>query len=240
LRTVQDLVNARISGPVGLKAELGYTLEHMYMGAIDGQVYDADNSTLLWDYFDTYNVTRPAATNFAFSTATSDGGTLLGQAQVLKRAMVRALNGMALAGAQIVALCGDNFFDAAWTNKEVLAARKVGATSNDNAPAIIADNKAFSSFNYGGVNWVNYQGSDDGKVSVDTDSARAFMMGVPGLFGTFFAPADTWEFVNTLGLPSYVMQRPERQTSSQRVFEVQSNPLAVCLRPLSLRRLTKS
>jgi hypothetical protein len=67
-----------------------------------------------------------------------------------------------------------------------------------------------------------------------------FMTGVPGLFPVFYAPADTWDFVNTEGLPSYMLQRIERQTSSQRTFEVQANPLPMCMRPLHLLTLTKS
>jgi hypothetical protein len=35
-----------------------------------------------------------------------------------------------------------------------------------------------------------------------------------------------------------MLQRPERQTSSRRVFEIQSNPLVAVLRPRSLIRLT--
>lgn len=240
LQTAERLVYKRIEGPVGLKAALGYTLEHMYLGAVDGTVYDADGATELWNYFTHYNVARPAAVDFAFSSMTADGGVFKKQCQVLKRQMVKALNGFSLAGAGIVVLCGDNFFDAADTNKEIVAARKAGATSNQNAIKMISENKAFSSFQYGDVTFVNYRGSDDGKVAIGTDVGRAFMVGVPGLFQTFFSPADTWDFVNTEGLPSYLIQRRERQTESARAFEIQSNPLAMCMRPLSLARLTKS
>lgn len=241
LQTAERLVYKRIEGPVGLKAALGYTLEHFYLGAIDGVVYDADGTTQLWDYFAHYGVSRPTAIDFAFSTATSDGGTIAKQCMKLKRQMVGALNGLPTpAGARIVALCGDNFFDAAYTNKEVVKARQTGATGRPDASDIISQNKAYSSFEYGGVTWVNYRGSEDGKVAIDTDAARAFMVGVPGLFQTFFSPADTWDFVNTEGLPSYLLQREERQTSSARAFEIQANPLTMCMRPKSLARLTKS
>lgn len=241
LQTAERLVYKRIEGPVGLKAALGYTLEHFYLGATDGVVYDADGTTVLWDYFAHYGVSRPAALDFAFSTATSDGGTIAKQCMALKRQMVGALNGFPTpAGARIVVLCGDNFFDAAYTNKEVVKARQTGATGRSDASDIISQNKAYSSFEYGGVTWVNYRGSEDASVAINTDVARAFMVGVPGLFQTYFSPADTWDFVNTEGLPSYLIQRRERQTESARAFEIQSNPLAMCLRPKSLARLTKS
>lgn len=240
LQTAERMVWKRVEGPIGLKAELGYTLEHMYLGAIDGQVYDADGSTLLWDYFNFYGLSRPASVNYAFSTATAETAIITDTAMKQKRAMVKALNGYSLAGAITVNLCGDNFFDALYTCKEVVAARVAQGQGNMEAPKIISENKAYSSFRYADAIWVNYRGDDAGKVGVPTNEARSFMMNVPGLFSTYFAPADTWEFVNTEGLPSYVFQRPERQTSSQRVFEIQANPLTMCLRPLHLRRLTKS
>lgn len=241
LQTAERLVYKRIEGPTGLKAELSFTLEHMYMGATDGVVYDADGTTVLWDYFDHYGVNRPAAINFPFSTMTADGGNFKKTCTKLKRQVVKAMNGFPIpAGARIVALCGDNFYDDADTNKEIVAARKAGATGNSNALKIISENGAFSSFEYGEIIFINYRGSDDGKVAIPTDEARAFMVGVPGLFRTFFSPADTWDFVNTEGLPSYLIQRRERQTESARTFEIQSNPLCMCMRPLSLARLSKS
>lgn len=240
LQTAERLVWKRVEGPTGLKAELGYTLEHMYLGAIDGQVYDADGTTLLWDYFNIYGVNRPAPVDFAFSTTGVDTAVITDACMKKKRLMVKALNGFSLAGAITVNLCGDNFFDDFYNSKEVVASRKAQGQGNMEAPKIISENKAYSSIRYGEEIWVNYRGDDAGKVAIPTDEGRSFMMGVPGLFGTFFSPADTWEFVNTEGLPSYVFQRPERQTSSARVFEIQSNPLPMCLRPLHMRRLTKS
>lgn len=239
LQSAQRLVYSRVEGPLGLKANLGYTFEYHQLGAIDGIAYDADGATELWNYFSIYGVARPAA--IALPLAAGAGTTtapLKTALTALKREMVKELNGLVLSGARIVILCGDNFFDKIDGCAEVVEARKVQATGNSNAPAVIADNKAFSSLVYGDCVFVNYRGSEDGKVGVATDEGRAFMMGVPGLFQSFFAPADTWDFVNTEGLPSYLIQRRERQTESARVFEVQSNPLHMNMRPKHARRLT--
>ncbi len=238
LQSAQRLVNQRIEGPLGLKAELSYTFEHMQLGAVDGAVYDADNSTVIWDYFSIYGVSRPSSVALPIKpTATLD--TPLKKAlTALKRSMVAEINGLVTSGARIVILCGDTFFDDVDNCPEVVAARKIQATGNSNAPTIIADNKAYSSFVYGDCVFVNYRGSEDAKVAVPADGGRAFFMGVPGLFQSFFAPADTWDFVNTEGLPSYLLQRRERQTESSRAFELQSNPLFMNMRPKHTRRLT--
>ncbi|MGF7176990.1 major capsid protein [Azospirillum doebereinerae] len=240
LQTAERLVYKRVEGPTGLKAQLGFTLEHFYLGAIDGVVYDADGTSVLWDYFAHYGQSRPGLTTWDFGAFTADGSEFGKACLKLRRAQTKALNGFSLAGAAPVALCGDDFYDAAWGNKEVTQARQLAVTGNMQAPEIIAQHDAYDSFKYGGITWVNYRGSDDTKVAVPADEARLFAMGVPGLFKTYFAPADTWDFVNTEGLPSYMLQREERQTSSLRTFEVQSNPLAICLRPKSLLRLKKA
>ena len=240
LKTAQDLVYSRIQGPFGLKQGMSLTLEHIYLGAIDGQVYDSDGATLLWDFFQIYGVSRPAAVNIPYSTTTTDGAVVATALTAAKRASVRAMNGMMLGASIPVLLCGDNYYDAAWGCKEVVNARKTGALGNKDALAQISNNNAFDSFIFNKVAFVNYRGTDDGTVGIPTDEARFFYAGVPGLFATFFAPADTWEFINTKGLPSYLIQRRERQTESQRTFELQSNPLAICTRPKHVQRFTKS
>lgn len=240
LQTAERLIYRRVEGPTGIRAELAMTLEHLYLGAVDGQVYDADGTTVLWDYFSTYGVSRPATVNVPFGTFNADEALFDTLCLNIKREVTKALNGFNLASMMIVALCGDNFFDAVRGNKEVVAARKAGLTGVTKAPELFASQKAFSSFQYADIVWVNYRGSDDGKVAVPTNEARLFALGVPGLFKTFFAPGDTWDTIEGEGLPVYMLQRQERQTSSQRAFEVQSNPLPLCLRPLHLRRLRKS
>jgi len=241
LRTAEQLVYSRVSGPTGLRAQMDYTMENLFLGATQGIVYDADGETVLWNYFNFYGQTQPAAVPVPFSTMTADDGVFDAFMRGQKRAMIKALNGFPLGGAQPIYLCGDNFFDAVVDNPEVIKARQIQAVGNANAPRIIAEAAGpYESFSYGGAIWVNYRSSDDGKVAVPTNEARGFMMGVPGLFMTYFSPADTFEFVNTQGLPVYMLQLPERQTSRARAFEVQSNPLPICLRPLHLQRLVKA
>jgi hypothetical protein len=235
--TAEGLLAQRVEGATGLKAELALTMEHFYLGAIDGVVYDGDNSTVLWDYFSWFGVARPTAISIAFSTEPATGSTQIYQAATtLRRNMTQALNGMVLGGAKPVVLCGDQYYDKLVMSKEIAAARAAGAFSSPNALDIIAPNLVYASFTYAGVTWVNYRGSDDSIVSVPTNEGRAFMLGVPGLFQTYFAPCDTFETVSSVGLPYFLLQRPERQTSSRRVFELQTNPLVAVMRPRSLFR----
>jgi len=248
LRTAQQLVEQRVTGPFGIKSRMGLTLEHKYLGSIDGLVLDADNSSVLYDFFALFGVSRPATQTFAFSGSTVDSGDYAKFLTGVKRKSVLALNGLDISQAMPVMLCGDNYYDTAWASKEIVNARKTGALGAGKNAAIeeISGNGAFDSFVYNRVLHINYRGSDQGQgtednqVGIDIDSGRFFYAGVPGLFQSYFAPADTWEFVNTLGLPSYLLQRPERQTSSQRTFEVQTNILPMNMRPLHVQRIAKS
>jgi hypothetical protein len=238
LETLERVVQKRIEGPVGLKAELAYTKEYMYLGMIDGIVYDADGSTVLWDCFDTFGVSRPDSVALPVVQTGELKTPLKKKLNELRRLVVKELGGMSLAGASFMVLCGDSFYDAVENAPERVDLLKVGATGNSNAAAQIAKNGAYSSFTYGDFTFVNYRGSDDGEVGIPDAGGRVVPVGVPGLFQEFNAPADTLDFVNTEGLPSYLLQRRERQLESSRAFEVQANPLAVCMRPKALRRLT--
>lgn len=238
--SAQGLMLQRTDGPAGLKVEWALTLEHMLLGAIDGVVYDADNTTILYDFYAWTGTTRPTAVNLPISTMTADTAIFDGFGTTVRRQITKALNGMAVGTGTLMSLCGDNFFDGLVTSKEIRAARKNGAMGNQDAALRIADNSPYSAFTYAGVVWVNYRGTDDSIVSVPTDEARLFMAGVPGLFQTLYAPADTFETVSAVGLPLYLLFNASRQTEKRMVAELQSNPLIACLRPQSLLRLTKS
>ena len=54
--------------------------------------------------------------------------------------------------------------------------------------------------------WENYRGQVGGTAFIDTNKCHIFPLGVPGLFRTYFAPADYIETVNTLGRRLYVKQ----------------------------------
>ena len=59
--------------------------------------------------------------------------------------------------------------------------------------------------------------------------------GVEGLFEIYYAPADTFETVNTLGLPLYARMIPDRDRDEWVRLEIESNPLPICTRPQVLR-----
>jgi hypothetical protein len=70
---------------------------------------------------------------------------------------------------------------------------------------------------------------------VPTDREYFYREGVEGLFAITFAPADTFETVNTLGLPLYARMMPDCDRDEWVRLEIESNPLPICTRPQVLR-----
>jgi hypothetical protein len=66
---------------------------------------------------------------------------------------------------------------------------------------------------------------------VPTDKAYFYHEGVEDLFEITLAPADTFETVNTLGLPLYARMIPDRDRNEWVRLEIESNPLPICTRP---------
>ena len=238
LESVSGLVSDRLDGPFGLRARIELTHEYHRLGGIKGLVLDKDGSTL-YDWYSFFGISPLADHNTGFGALTADGGTFEQECTQLKRDMLRELEGLPVTTLRPVVLCGDNYYDQVYGNKEVKAARKAKDTGRSDSD-VFTQNKAFSSFEYGGITWANYRGTKDGKVGIAADEGRLFAFGVPGLFQMLFGPPDILGMANMKGMPVFAFLPPERLTSRRVVIEAQSNPLTLCVRPRSLRRLTKS
>ena len=86
---------------------------------------------------------------------------------------------------------------------------------------------------FGGITFRRYRGGVG--FTVPTDKAFFYPEGVEGLFEIYYAPADTFETVNTLGLPLYARTIPDRDRDEWVRLEIESNPLPICTRPQVLR-----
>ena len=127
----------------------------------------------------------------------------------------------------IHAFCGSNFFDKLVDHDDVRQ-----TFLNWTAAATLRGDLR-RGFEYGGITWENYEGSVGGTLFQNSNEAIIFPMGVPGLFQTYYAPANFVETVNTIGLPLYAKQEPLPFNTGIKIH-TQSNPLAMCCRPLVL------
>ena len=103
LEGVRTVVNQRLTD---MNANHEVTLEHLRLGAIKGQILDADGSTVIYDLFHEFGVTQQTHT-FKFSDASTDVRI---QCVKLRRKVDDALDALFYRGLR--AFCGAEFYDA--------------------------------------------------------------------------------------------------------------------------------
>lgn len=231
LMQVQDEVARRLNGPAGLMREVEMTWENMRLGAIQGIVADADGATI-YNWFDEFGITAATEIDFDLDNASPASGAVRKKCSQVVRAMQRTAKGAWMPGQTYVqALCGDAFWDDLTAHSEVRQ-----TYLNTMEAKELRGGLAYESFAYGGIVWENYRGTDDGStIAVGTDKAKFFPVGAPGVFEVAQSPAETFDFVNTPGLPVYGMIVPDDDRNTFVDIEVYSYPLFMCTRPEMLQ-----
>lgn len=221
---VQAEVARRLNGPMGIMSDLELTLENMRLGAIQGIVQDADNSTL-YDWYTEMGVSQQ--TEVAFNFAAAAEGDIRTTLTTMVRTMVRASKGLIGPGAGIHALCGDDFYDALVSHPEI---RQLYL--NRDRSKEVEGAGAFETFTYGGVTFENYRGTDDNStVAIAATEAKFFPVGAPGMFLEVWSPGEAFEHVGQMGQRAYPMIVRDEKRDMYADIEVYSYPLHVCTRP---------
>lgn len=213
-----------------LSNDLELTWEKHRLGAVQGILLDADD-TEIYDFYDEFGVAQPAEVEFNFGTLAA--GQIRPKIESeITRPMIRAAKGAFTTGSKIQALVGDDFWDALVNHAEVRQ-----TYLNHQAAAALREQTVFGTFNFAGVEWVNYRGTDDGStVAIATDEAKFFPVGARGVFQVAWAPAEFFDAVNRPGVPRMPMIVPDMHRNAYADVELYSYPLFICTRPLTLRR----
>jgi hypothetical protein len=227
METVGNLMDDKLQT---MKNKHTITREWLRAGAINGIVYDADGTTVIYNYFTEFGITQEVQ-NIVLGTSTTK--TMVG-ALAVKRWIEYHLKGDSMTG--IMVLCSPEFWDAFTTHPNVQIAFQYYQQQQN----LSGDFRA--GFNYGGVTWREYIGSVtdvNGVVRrfIAANEAVAFPLGTTQTFRMYYAPADFNETANTVGLPLYAKQE-ERPMQRGWDIHTQSNPLPVVTRPEVLVRLT--
>lgn len=228
LQQVQTEVAARLQA---LNDDLELTWEHHRLGAVQGLLLDADGSTL-YNFFTEFGISQPNELDFAFDLFAAGELRPFIEKNVV-RAMIRASKGAMGTGSRIIGLCGDDFWDALVNHAEVRQ-----TYLNQVAAAELRDGTAFGTFQFAGVTWVNYRGTDDGTtVAIGAGKVKFFPAGAGDLFQVAWAPAEFLDAVNMPGRP--VTPLTLLDPSGRNAFvdvEIYSYPLFICTRPEVLLR----
>lgn len=214
--TAQRLMNKRLRV---MRRDIDTTIEYQRVGAIKGQVIDADGVTVLQDLHQTFGTT-PATFNMVLGNA----ATKVKQKVVeVKRAQRHALGGLRLSGHRT--LCSSSFFDALVGHAAVEKSYERYLNGE-----FLRTDQTESGFWFAGIYFEEYDGGVGGTDFIEAGTALLIPEGVPDLFITNYAPADYMETVNTLGQAYYAKQEAKPMNKGIDI-EAQSNPIHICTRP---------
>lgn len=229
LERVEAEIARRLAGPSGIMRNVALTHEHMRLGAVQGILLDADGS-VIYNWFTEWGIAQPAEIDFELDDANTKVRTKCNQ---VVRAMAKASKGTFIPNVtQAHALTGDEFYDKLIDHPSVRDTYTGWAAAEG-----LREGAAYSAFRFGGITWHNYRGTDDGStISVPSTKAKFFPVNAPGVFKRALSPAETFDFVNTPGLPQYAMIVLDKDRNSWARPEVYSYPLYMCTKPAMLQR----
>lgn len=223
------LLNGRL-GTARSKHDI--TLEWHRMGALKGQILDADGTTVLTDLYTEFGITAKSV-DFVLGTAGTD---------VREKCMevVRHIEDNLLGDSMtnVHALVAPEFLDKFVKHASVKAAFQ---GYQEAAQRLGGDLRR--GFTFGGITFEEYRAQAAGvggvKRFIAAGDGHAFPIGTSSTFATLVAPADFNESVNTLGQVYYAKVLPAKFDRGYDVH-TQANPLPMCMRPGVLVRLFSS
>jgi hypothetical protein len=228
LMQVETEVARRLAGPTGLLASVEYTKEYLRLAALQGLVLDPKDGSVMYNWFDEFGITQASETPFDLTA--QQPNTIRPICNEIRRTMARKSQGAFTTTTRVFGICGDAFYDAFVNHVDVI---RVFLNWSD-ARALRDDSQgaAFDSFQFAGITWFNYRGSDDNKtIKIPDDKVKFFPVGAPGVFREAMAPGETVDWINTPGRPVYVLPIFDLLRRMWWKMETYSYPLFVCTRP---------
>ena len=223
LMEVSEHVNDQLEG---MKDDHEVTQEFGRVKGIQGIVYDADNTTVIYNFFTQFGLSQTSVnwltTDVSFVTTTN----------TVIRTISDKLGSQSFSG--IVAFCGDNYFDAVIGHPSVRAAYdrwKFGEffRTNKLGPQFYKA-ASYNGFEFQDIYFINYRGQIGDAKFIATNEAYYVPFGIPNLFIEVLAPADMIPFINKKGKRWYASKEfLPHQTGIQ--LYTQHNILPVPTRP---------
>src|SRR5262249_11080222 len=146
---VETVINEQL---VKMTARLDLTLESLRLGALKGRVQDADG-TVLVNLYDAFGVSEPDPLEFS-PAAASDRSSLRAVCQGVVRQVQKAAKLVLPNTAQVMALCGDDFFDELTSHPDVVTTFAGWQAAQQR----LAEDATQSPFVFGGIAFSNYRG----------------------------------------------------------------------------------
>ncbi len=225
-----------------IKMKHAQTREWWRWGALNGQILDADGSTVLLDLYDKLGGTRPEF-DLKLDVTSSDGVLQFGKD--IRRHMEREAKGEPVRG--VLALLSSDLMDKVTTHPTIvdLYKRQGHLTVRPN-PTI---DDVYTGFVHGGVTYIEHNGT---ATYVDPETKQetvhdfiapgegiAVPLGTNDVFKEYFAPAERMDAVNLPGRPIYIDMK-EMDWGRGIEIESESAPLTLVKKPLLVSSIVTS
>lgn len=227
--TLKQAVQEMSERLIAIRRKHDITLEYLRMGAMLGEILNADGSTLI-NLYDEFGITKKTI-EFVTSVATTD---IRAKCFEVSRWMEDHLLGEMMSSVEV--WCDQIFFDALVGHKAI---KETYLNYAEAAERVGGDVR--KGFTYGGIKFSEYRAvatTPSGAVRkfLQEGTAIAFPVGTTDTFKTFFGPANYISTVNTMGQELYARVRfPDDDRSVE--IETEQNPLPICKRPALLVHL---
>lgn len=205
------------------------TFEFQRLGALNGLILDTDASTLV-NFWTEFGITQPADIDLQLDDLTQTTGALRERiATTIVMPIARASGAGNDPRFRVKALCGDAFWFALTGHPAIEK-----TYLNYAAAAELRGEKLWDQFEFAGVLFVHYRGTDDGsKISIPTNKAKFFPVGVPGMWQHIMGPMnESMPLLNQPGRRYYPFLEKDKSEKQQWVQpEIYSYPLFLNARP---------
>lgn len=212
-----------------------WTLEFARAKAITtGDVY-APSGTVVQNWYTEFGVTRKEV-DFVLGTGTTE--VLQKQEEVIAHIQDNAGNGGVLTG--IVALCSPEFFTKLITHPSVKAAYANWTNSQDPTRSRVGlgVSAMHRMFSWGDIDYVEMRDSYAGQRLIPAGEVYYVPRGTDA-FRTFYAPANKFDFVNTMGERMYMFEFPSERGDKIEI-ETEANFVNAIMRPQVVVKGTSS
>lgn len=203
------------------RAKHDITLEHKRMGALKGNVLNADGSSSLANLFSTFGLTQ-VQVDFVLGTSTTD---IRAKCEAVIAQIEDNLKGDTMSGVHMLV-------DQSFWSKLLKHANVVDYIKNTGQADGFRRN-ALNEIEVYGITFEKYRASINGTALIAADTGHAFPVGTMDTFATYYAPADFNETVNTVALPFYAKQW-SKEGDRGVVLHTQCNSLPICHQPAVL------
>lgn len=226
--TLTDVMQRKIER---IRKSHALTLEYSRCKAIQGEVY-APNGTVSYNWYTEFGITRKEV-DFDMDTSTTD--VIAKGEEVIAHIQDNIVSGEIVT--EIVALCSPEYFSRLIAHANVKEAYKYYASTQEILRQRAGGQGLFREFTFGGIRYIEYRGVVPGTATrlIPAGDAYFLPMGTSDMFVTYFAPANKFEFANTLGEQAYMFEY--RDQRDERIsIESESNFINIVRRPNAVVR----